>query len=133
MVRLVCGHQRAKGLNASFKTQLRAGYDGLILSAWNHDLELTYKLTDRFRVEATYRLGNSYNLETGNGVTVNWASVSRIRWGMGGGLENPRPMAPCRCGPQTGDLSRSLTWATASLLNANHQAHMACSQCGSLS
>ena len=45
---LSVGTKVAQGLNASFKTQLRTGYDGLILSAWNHDLELTYKLTDAF-------------------------------------------------------------------------------------
>lgn len=109
---LSVGTKVAQGLNASFKTQLRTGYDGLILSAWNHDLELTYKLTDRFRLEATYRLGNSYNLE-------NWQWRHRYQLGfriqesVGEWEVDWKTRAqwrPVGVGRETGDLSRSLTW-----------------------
>ena len=109
---LTVGTKLTKGLEANFKTQLRTAYDGLILSAWNHDLGLTYKLTDRFRVGASYRLGNCYNLEywqwrqryqmgfcikeSFRDWEVDWKA--RVQW------------RPVGVGREQGDMSRSLTW-----------------------
>lgn len=102
----------ADGLSASWESELRLGYDGLILSAWNHDLGLTYKLSDRLRVEGTYRLGNRYNLE-------HWQWRQRYQLGFRikedlGKWEvdwkTRGQWRPVGAGRETGDLDRSLTW-----------------------